>query len=130
MQSAGKEDPSRQASNDPPLLIDARLGQLILGPRREVRDLSAHLFREGEDWRIARIDARFVNGRQLNLHADSTAGARALSFRSDDLGSTLSLLDVTDNIVGGRVTVTGQVYDGSGNRIVHGQVEGEDYSRF
>jgi hypothetical protein len=128
MKSAGKEDPSRQASNDPPLLIDARLGQLILGPRREVRDLSAHLLREGEDWRTARIDARFVNGRQLYLHADSAAGARALSFRSDDLGSTLSLLDVTDNIVGGRVTVTGQFSDGAGKRIVHGHVEGEDYS--
>ena len=128
MKSAGKEDPSRHATNDPPLLIDARLGQLILGPRREVRDLSAHLLREGEDWRTARIDARFVNGRQLNLRADSAAGTRALSFRSDDLGSTLSLLDVTDNIVGGRVTVTGQFSDGAGKRIVHGHVEGEDYS--
>jgi uncharacterized protein YhdP len=129
MKSAGKEDPSRQASNDPPpLLIDARLGQLILGPRREVRDLSAHLLREGEDWRTARIDARFLNGRQLNLQADSAAGARALSFRSDDLGSTLSLLDVTDNVVGGRVTVTGQFSDGAGKRIVRGHVEGEDYS--
>src|SRR5439155_2118329 len=67
-------------------------------------------------------------GRQLNLHADSAAGARALSFRSDDLGSTLSLLDVTDNIVGGRVTVTGQVSDATNKRIVHGHVEGEDYS--
>src|SRR5205823_5990336 len=98
------------------------------GPRREVRDLSAHLLREGEDWRIARIDARFVNGRQLNLRADSTAGKRALTFLSDDLGSTLSLLDVTDNIVGGRVTVTGQVSDATGKRIVHGHVEGQDYN--
>jgi len=110
------------------LLIDARLGQLTLGPQREVRDLSAHLLREGEDWRIARIDARFVNGRQLNLRADSTAGKRALTFLSDDLGSTLSLLDVTNNIVGGRVTVTGQVSDATGNRIAHGHIEGEDYS--
>jgi len=128
LKSAGKENPSRQASNDPPLLIDARLGQLILGPRREVRDLSAHLLREGEDWRTARIDARFVNGRQLKLRADSTADARALSFHSDDLGSTLSLLDVTDNVVGGRVTVTGQFSDGAGKRIVRGHIEGEDYS--
>ena len=110
------------------MLIDLRLGQLILGPRREVRDLSAHLLREGEVWRIARIDARFVNGRQLNLRADSTAGKHALTFLSDDLGSTLSLLDVTNNIVGGRVTVTGQVSDATGNRIAHGHIEGENYS--
>ncbi len=62
------------------------------------------------------------------MRADSTAGARALTFQSDDLGSTLSLLDVTDNVVGGRVTVTGQVSDAAGKRIVRGHVEGEDYS--
>ena len=128
MKSAGKEETSQQATNDPPLLIEARLGQLILGPRREVRDLAAHLLREGEDWRTARIDARFVNGRRLNLRADSSAGARALTFSSDDLGSTLSLLDVTNNVVGGRVTVTGQFSDTAGKRIVHGHVEGEDFS--
>ncbi len=128
IKDSGKEEPSRRAASDPPLLIDLRLGQLILGPRREVRDLSAHLLREGEVWRIARIDARFVNGRQLNLRADSTAGKHALTFLSDDLGSTLSLLDVTNNIVGGRVTVTGQVSDATGNRIAHGHIEGENYS--
>ena len=59
MKSAGKEDPSRQASNDPPLLIDARLGQLILGPRREVRDLSAHLLRGGQSLRFRQTERRF-----------------------------------------------------------------------
>ena len=40
----------------------------------------------------------------------------------------MRLLDVTDNVVGGRVTVTGQFSDGAGKRIVRGHVEGEDYS--
>ena len=128
MKNSGKEGASQHPTGDPPLLIDARLGHLILGPRREVRDLSAHLLREGEEWQVARIDARFSNGHHLNLRADSTAGKRGLSFLSDDLGSTLSLLDVTDNIVGGRVAVSGQVSDATGKRIVHGHVEGENYS--
>ncbi len=127
MKSAGKEDPLPAASS-PPLMINARLEHLILGPRREIRDFSAHLLREDEDWRTARIDARFANGRRLNLRTDSTAGERALTFRSDDLGSTLSLLDVTDNIVGGKLTVTGQVSDATGKRVVRGHVEGADYS--
>jgi hypothetical protein len=127
VKEAGKEG-SRSAVKQPPLLIDARLGRLILGPRRELRDFAAHLLREGGEWEVARIDARFVNGRQLNLRADATAGKRSLTFLSDDLGSTLSLLDITDNIAGGRVTVTGQVSDATGKRIVHGHVEGEDYS--
>jgi Protein of unknown function/AsmA-like C-terminal region len=125
VKEAGKETPHVKR---PPLVIDARLGRLILGPRREVRDLSAHLLREDDEWQVARIDAHFVNGRQLYLRADGSTGKQALSFQSDDLGSTLSLLDVTDNIVGGRVAIDGQVSEASGKRVVHGHVEGEDYS--
>jgi hypothetical protein len=128
LRDAGTQNATRHSSKDPPLLIDARLGRLILGPRREVCDLSAHLLREDAEWQVARIDARFVNGHQLNLRADGTAGRRGLAFLSDDLGATLGLLDVTDNIVGGRVAVNGEVSDATGKRIVHGHVEGEDYS--
>jgi hypothetical protein len=40
----------------------------------------------------------------------------------------LSLFDITDNIVGGRVVVTSQVSDAAGKRVVRGHIEGEDYS--
>ena len=112
---------------DAPLLIDARLGQLVIGPGRELRDVSARLAREGAYWQSARADARFVNGRGLTLRFGNQAGGRRLDFQSDDLGSTLSLLDVTGNIVGGRVAVTGQVSDQAGRRILRGHVEGTDY---
>ena len=116
------------SASDPPLLIDARLGRLMLGPRRRLREVSAHLLREGENWQTARIDARFINGHELHLRFGGEAGKRDLTFQSDDLGSTLSLLDVTDNILGGRVAVTGQVSDAAGKRVLHGHVDGEDYN--
>jgi uncharacterized protein involved in outer membrane biogenesis len=119
---------SQHSAMDPTLQIDARLGHLILGPRRQVRDLSAQLFREGDNWQSARIDARFVNGHELSLRFGSESGKRGLSFLSDDLGSTLSLLDVTENIVGGRVAVTGQVSDAAGKRVLRGHVDGDDYN--
>ncbi len=109
------------------LAIDARFGQLILGPGRELRNVTTQLVRDGGYWRSARADARFVNGRALALRFGVDAGRRGLDFRSDDLGSTLSLLGVTDNIVGGRVVVTGHVSDQDGGRVLHGHVEGEDY---
>jgi hypothetical protein len=119
---------SQHSTADPPLLIDARLGHLILGPRRQLRDVSAQLLREGDNWQTARIDARFVNGHELSLRFGNEAGKRSLSFEAEDLGSTLSLLDVTDNVAGGRVTVTGEASDATGKRIVRGHVEGENYS--
>src|SRR2546423_11809595 len=100
----------------------------MVGPQREVRDVAARLLREGADWRGAQIEARFPNGHRLSLHSAAQAGGRNLTFRSDDLGSALSLLDITDSIVGGQVTVTGQTVDKAGKQVVAGHIEGSDYS--
>ena len=128
LNDSGNDSLSRRSATDPPLLIDARLGRLTLGPRRQVRDLSARLFREGDNWQSARIDARFVNGHELSLRFGSEAEKRGVRFLSDDLGSTLSLLDVTENIVGGRVAITGEVFDAAGKRVLRGHVDGDGYN--
>jgi uncharacterized protein YhdP len=123
------KDAHKKASvTDGPLQIDARLGRLVVGPQREVREVAARLLREGADWRAAQIDARFPNGRRLSLQSAAQAGGRNLTFRSDDMGSTLSLLDINDSIVGGQVTVTGQTVDKAGKQVVVGHIEGADYS--
>jgi uncharacterized protein YhdP len=118
----------QSSDGDGPLRIDARLGRLVVGPQREVRDVAARLSREGADWRAAQIDARFPNGHGLSLYSTAQAGGRNLTFRSDDMGSALSLLDITDNIVGGQITVTGQAVDKAGKQVVVGHIEGADYS--
>jgi uncharacterized protein YhdP len=123
-----KNSPRQPSVIDGPLQINARLGRLVVGPQREVRDVAARLSREAADWRVAQIDASFPNGHRLSLHSATEAGGRNLTFRSDDMGSTLSLLDITDNIVGGQVTVTGQTVDKAGKQVVTGHIEGADYS--
>ena len=128
LNDSGNDSLSQHSATDPPLLIDARLGRLILGPRRQLRDFSAQLLCEGDNWQNARIDARFVNGHELSLRFGNDAGKRGLSFVSDDLGSTLSLLDVTNNIVGGRIAVTGRVSDAAGKRVLRGHLDGDDYN--
>ncbi|HYZ41696.1 MAG TPA: DUF3971 domain-containing protein, partial [Stellaceae bacterium] len=124
----GKDGSRQSASADPPLQINARLGRVVLGPRRELHNVEARLLRDGANWRPAQIEGRFPNGHQLSLRSTNGAGRRNLAFRSDDLGATLSLLDVTDNIIGGRVTVTGQITDQAGKEVVAGHIDGEDYS--
>ncbi len=123
-----KNSPPQGPDTEPSLHIDASLDRLIIGPQRQVNDVAARLSREGSDWRAAQIDARFPNGRRLSLHSANEQGRRNLTFRSDDLGSTLSLFDISDNIVGGQVTITGQVSDSAGKQVVAGHIEGEDYS--
>jgi AsmA-like C-terminal region/Protein of unknown function len=123
-----KNNPRQSSVTDGPLRIDVRLGRVVVGSQREVRDVSARLSHEGADWQAARIDARFPNGHGLSLRTTAPAGGRNLTFHSDDLGSALSLLDITDNIVGGQVTVTGQTVDKAGKQVVVAHIEGADYT--
>jgi uncharacterized protein YhdP len=120
---------SRQPSpSDPPLQLDAHLGRVIFGQQREVRDVTAHLLRNGADWEAAQIDARFANGRQLTLRSGKDASGPNFNLHSDDLGSALRLFDISDNIVGGRLAVTARVGDAAGKRVLTGRIEGGDYS--
>jgi len=125
MKSAGKDEP---AAASPPLVIDAQLGRLLLGPNREVRNLSAQLLRDGAHWQSARLDGTYPSGRKLALRFGAEPGGSGFLFVSDDLGATLGLLDISDNVVGGRVSIKGQVQDEAGRRVLRGRVEGQDFS--
>jgi len=83
--------------------------------------------RDGGAWQSARIDGHYANGRKLSLRMGEEDGRR-LVFQSDDLGAAMKLLDIGDNVVGGRITVTGQMTDSGGKRTLRGHIEGEDYS--
>jgi hypothetical protein len=110
----------------PPLRIDAHLGRVIFGPGRRLDEVAARLARDGSDWREAQVDARFPNGHKLSLKL--TDGAkRRFDFRSADLGATLAFLDITGNVVGGKVKVSGQVVENAGKDTISGQIEGSDY---
>jgi hypothetical protein len=117
-----------QQTEDSPLEIDAHFARVSLGPRREVHDFRAQLLRDGVDLPVGQIDARFPNGRQLSLRSGTNAGKPSLTLRSDDLGSTLRLFDVTDNVIGGGVTIAGQVAEVGGKHVLSGRIDGEDYS--
>ena len=111
----------------PDLRIEASLGRIRFGPGRRLDEVTARLRHEGGEWREAKIEARFPNGRPLSL--DLTDGARRrFDFRSGDLGATLGLLDVTGNVVGGKVRVRGDVTEEAGKTAISGEIDGSDYS--
>jgi hypothetical protein len=110
-----------------PLAINARIDRLAFGPGRELQQVSAELSRDGSSWQSARIDGRFANGHQLSFRLGE-GGSRQLVFQSDDLGATTKLLDIADNVQGGRVTVTGQISEAGGKRALRGHIEAENYS--
>jgi uncharacterized protein YhdP len=115
------------AASSLPLAINARIDRLILAPRRELDQVTAELLRTGGSWQSGRLDGKFVGGHRLSLRFGEGGGQR-LVFQSDDLGATLKLLDVTDNVVGGRLTIDGQLSDVNGRRMLTARVEGNNYT--
>jgi hypothetical protein len=110
-----------------PLAINARIDRLVLGPRHEIAQVSAEMLRTGGVWQSARIDGRLANGHQLGLRLGE-GGGRRLTFQTDDLGATMKLLGVADNVVGGRVTIDGQLSGAPGKGALRGHIEGENYT--
>jgi AsmA-like C-terminal region len=119
----------KQGSSLPrtPLVIDAQLGQLILSPGREMRDLSAQLMHQDGYWQAARVDARYANGHRAKLRFGGEVGGRGLIFGTDDLGATLHVLGISDSIVGGRATIRGHATDVAAKRTLYGALEASDY---
>ncbi|HEX6442512.1 MAG TPA: AsmA-like C-terminal region-containing protein [Stellaceae bacterium] len=110
-----------------PLAINARIDRLVLAPQRELQQVSAELLRNSGIWQSAKIDGRYMNGRQLSVRLGEGGGRRVV-FQSDDLGAAMKLLDIADNVVGGSVTMTGQLSEAGGKRGLRGHIEGENYT--
>ncbi len=110
-----------------PLAVDARIDRLVFGPQRELRHVTASLLRTGGIWQSGRIEGRYANGNRMSLRFGEEDGHR-LIFRSDDLGATLQLLDIADGVVGGRVSVDGQLSEVAGKRTLRAHFEGKDYT--
>lgn len=110
----------------PPLRVAAKLGRVIFGPGRRLDQVAARLVRDGSEWREAQLEARFPNGLPLRLSlTDGTP--RRFDFRSEDLGATLGLLDITGNVIGGKVRVEGEVTESAGKTTIRGRIDGSDY---
>jgi hypothetical protein len=110
-----------------PLAVDARIDRLVFGPQRELRQVTAGLRRTGGIWQSGRIEGRYANGHKMSLRFGEEDGHR-LIFQSDDLGATLQLLDIADGVVGGHVSVDGQLSEVAGKRTLRAHVEGKDYT--
>jgi hypothetical protein len=118
---------SPAAASSLPLALNARVDRLVLGPKRELHQVGAELLRSGGVWRSGHIDGRFAAGRRLSLRFGEGGGER-LMFQSDDFGATLALLDIADNVVGGRITIDGKLTETGGQRTLRAHVEGENYT--
>ena len=110
-----------------PLAVTARIDRLTLGPHQEIGQITGELLRRGGIWQSARLDGRLPNGHKLALRLGDAA-SRQFNFETDDLGATLKLLGVADNVIGGRLAINGQLSSSAGAQTMQGHIEGANYS--
>ena len=111
----------------PSLVIDATLDRLFLGAKRETGAIKGQLFSDGLHWQAMSIDAALAGKGKASLRFGEAAGDRNLRLSTDDFGALLRLFDVTDNVQGGRVEISGQVEDTGPRRVFRGKIDGVDY---
>jgi hypothetical protein len=106
-----------------PLAINAHVAELVLGPHRAARNVSATLLRDHGSWQTIDIDGRFANGSGITL----TLGDGKLHVASDDLGASFALFGIADNVVGGKLTVDGTASEQDGHQVLRAHIDGTDY---
>jgi hypothetical protein len=118
---------SNGEQTDPPLVIDAAVDRLIIGPQREAQAVKSQLYSDGVHWQAMSVDLAMPGKGKASLRFGQAGGDRSFHFSSDDLGALARLLDISDNIEGGHLEANGLVEDNGRRRVFHGKVDGADY---
>ncbi|HLJ64564.1 MAG TPA: AsmA-like C-terminal region-containing protein, partial [Stellaceae bacterium] len=110
-----------------PLIIEAKLDRVVLGPDRVASGVSGQVYSDGVHFQAASLDARLQNGRQIRLRFGKVAGQQSLRLSTDDFGGVLSLFDISKNVIGGGFEFSGVVSEEAGHPVLRGDVKGTDY---
>lgn len=106
-------DPNALPMEDPPpLSIKLAVDQMRLGAGGGLSDASGSLRREGKLWREIAIDGHPAPGKTFTLRLLPDGANRRVVVQSDDAGSVLKALDVSEDFVGGKLSIEGR-YDDS-----------------
>lgn len=110
-----------------PFALDASLDRLVLGAGRAASGVRVRLLSDGVHWQAASADATLAGGSSARLRFGTVAGAPRLDLQTDDFGGLLRLLDLSDNVAGGRIQVAGAAFDDGPARRLKLTAEGSDY---
>jgi hypothetical protein len=111
----------------PMVLLDVQSEQLVLGPERVLRN--AQLTATIADRSLAEGTLAAAIGRsgKVDFKLGPIESGGAFSLATDDFGALLHVAAVSDDVVGGKLTLTGHAVREAKGRHFSGRVEGSDY---
>jgi AsmA-like protein/uncharacterized protein DUF3971 len=125
------EEAPKPAEEEPgrPFMIRAdKLDVVMLAPGRQVENVHVLLDSEGQYWRRIEIDGTLPGGTPLKMtYLPVEGGRHHLSIKSDDAGAALRVLDIFDDVQGGKLDVYGDAVDSEPQRPLTGKAEIQDF---
>lgn len=110
-----------------PLGIALTLETLYLSDQGGLANVSARLQRDTRHWRSVTLDGQPAPGKLFSLSIAPDGANRRLTVRSDDAGSVFKALDISDNVVGGRMQLDGNFDDATPGEPLYGKLEVESF---
>jgi len=95
----------------PPLVFSFSLGNVWLGPDRLLNQATGAFAYDGNVWKSAVLQGTIGQGKTVRLLIQPEGDKRSLLISSDDAGASLNVLDLMDNMVGGKLVLTGTFDD-------------------
>ena len=130
-----RQKPARPAAGAP-WVLDAQVGKVVLGPGRLVRGVAAHVENDGRIVRAAQVSgiaqsAAPAGAKQtpapFRLSIVPERGGRRLRASAPDAGGLLRVLDVADDVSGGRMTIAARYDDTRDSHPLSGTAELHDF---
>ncbi|MEX1108245.1 MAG: AsmA-like C-terminal region-containing protein, partial [Dongiaceae bacterium] len=108
----------------PPFTLQAEhLDRIVLGDDRTLENARVKLHNQGDYWEWLELDGTLGPDNPIMVrYVPTTEGTHELAIEASDAGATLSAFNLTDSILGGRLTITGVSVDAEPDRPIRGRV--------
>jgi len=95
----------------PHMQVDIEMARVLLGKDRELRNFKGHATCTAEICLSSNVDAAFTTGEMIHYTLGYENSVRSIRVESGNAGELLRLLQVSDNIAGGHLELTGAFND-------------------
>ena len=110
-----------------PMVVDAALGFARLGAGGGASGVTAHLERDDKHWNVMTIDGGLASAKPIVIRMTPDGNGRMFSVTAADAGAVLKALDVTGNVIGGSLKLSGRYDDSEPHSPYKGTLEMRDY---
>ena len=110
-----------------PLQVDVQLKKIITSANTELNDASIKGTRDGFGWVSLEANVMAKNKTPFNFSIKPTGSHTVLSMTSPNLGNILSSLNVTDTMIGGKLSIDGKSEPGDKLRNIFGHIKLDNF---